>query len=69
MAVAGAGYFTQFQLDGWKRMPGMERFLVRKVPLENSARDYLANMKLLEAVYASHAGGRRIELARFNPER
>ncbi len=24
VAVAGAGYFTQFQLDGWKRMPGIE---------------------------------------------
>jgi hypothetical protein len=24
VAVAGAGYFTQFQLDGWKRMPGVE---------------------------------------------
>lgn len=37
--------------------------LLKKTPLENSGRDYLANMKLLEAVYASHAGGRRIELA------
>ena len=24
VAVAGAGYFTQFQLDGWKRLPGVE---------------------------------------------
>jgi D-apiose dehydrogenase len=37
--------------------------LLKKTPLENSGRDYLVNMKLLEAVYASHAGGRRIELA------
>lgn len=37
--------------------------LLRQSPLENSASDYLANMKLLEAVYASHAEGRRIELA------
>ncbi len=37
--------------------------LLKKTPLENSGRDYLANMKLLEAVYASHAEGRRIELA------
>jgi predicted dehydrogenase len=36
--------------------------LLRQSPLENSASDYLANMKLLEAVYASHAEGRRIEL-------
>ena len=41
--------------------------LLRKTPLENSGGDYLANMKLLEAVYASHAGGRRIEIAGFNP--
>ena len=42
--------------------------LLRNTPLENSGRDYLANMKLLEAAYASHAEGRRIELAGFNPE-
>lgn len=24
VAVAGSGYFTQFQLDGWKRIPGVE---------------------------------------------
>lgn len=24
VAVAGAGYFSQFQLDGWRRIPGIE---------------------------------------------
>ncbi|MFM9884703.1 MAG: Gfo/Idh/MocA family protein [Burkholderiales bacterium] len=37
-------------------------------PLENSGRDYLTNMNLLEAVYASHARGRRIEIAGFKPD-
>jgi len=41
--------------------------LLRKAPLENSGRDYLANMKLLEAVYASHAEGRRIDMSVFEP--
>lgn len=36
-------------------------------PLENSAADYLTNMLVMEAVYASHAEGRRIEIAGFSP--
>ena len=36
-------------------------------PLENTARDYLANLKVQEAVYASHREGRRIALANFVP--
>ena len=44
------------------------RHLREGAPLENSGRDYLANMKLLEAVYASHAAGRRIEIAGFRPD-
>ncbi len=36
-------------------------------PLENTARDYLANLKVQEAVYASHREGRRIALADFSP--
>jgi predicted dehydrogenase len=40
--------------------------LLKNTSLENSGLDYLVNMKLLEAVYASHAGGRRIELAAWN---
>jgi predicted dehydrogenase len=39
--------------------------LLRNTPLENSGRDYLVIMKLLEAVYASHAGGRRIDISGF----
>lgn len=41
--------------------------LVRGAPLENAARDYLANLRVQEAVYRSAAEGRRIELASFDP--
>ena len=37
-------------------------------PLENTAREYLVNLKVQEAVYRSHKEGRRIELAGFDPE-
>ncbi len=36
-------------------------------PLENSARDYLANLQVQAAVYHSHASGRRVEMADFSP--
>jgi hypothetical protein len=32
--------------------------LLRGAPLENAAAGYLANLRLEEAVYRSHAGGR-----------
>ena len=35
------------------------------MPLENGAADYLANMKIMEAVYASSEQGRRIEIAGY----
>jgi D-apiose dehydrogenase len=41
--------------------------LINGDPLENTARDYLANVKIQEAVYYSHREGRRIELADFEP--
>jgi len=41
------------------------RHLREGAPLENSGADYLANMLILEAVYASHAEGRRIEMAGY----
>jgi predicted dehydrogenase len=44
------------------------RHLREGAPLENSGADYLANMLIMEAVYASHSGGRRIELASYTPE-
>ncbi len=44
------------------------RHLREGAPLENSAADYLANMKIMEAVYASSEQGRRIEIASFNPD-
>jgi len=44
------------------------RHLREGAPLENSGADYLANMLIQEAVYASHAQGRRIELASYTPE-
>jgi len=36
-------------------------------PLENTAREYLASLRVQEAVYRSAAEGRRIELASFDP--
>ena len=36
-------------------------------PLENTARDYLANLRVQEAVYYSAATHRRVELASFDP--
>lgn len=36
-------------------------------PLENSARAYLANLQVQAAIYHSHASGRRVSLADFNP--
>jgi D-apiose dehydrogenase len=35
--------------------------------LENSARDYLSNLYVQAAIYRSHASGRRIEMAAFDP--
>lgn len=37
-------------------------------PLENSARAYLANLKIQEAVYRSHVDGLRVELKGFDPK-
>lgn len=49
----------------------LQRHVVRHclegAPLENTARDYLANLRVQEAVYRSAAEGRRIELASFDP--
>jgi hypothetical protein len=42
VAVAGAGYFCQFQLDGWRRLPGVElsaRGVYNVVPLTGISRD------------------------------
>ena len=41
--------------------------LAQGAPVENTARDYLVNLKVQEAVYRSHADGRRIELDDFDP--
>jgi len=41
------------------------RHLREGAPLENSADDYLVNMKIMEAVYASHDEARRIEIASY----
>lgn len=40
---------------------------VSGAPLENTAREYLANLRVQEAVYCSADVGRRIELAAFDP--
>jgi predicted dehydrogenase len=36
-------------------------------PLENAARDYLANLRVQAAVYHSNATGRRVPMATFDP--
>jgi hypothetical protein len=36
-------------------------------PLENGARDYLVNLHVQAAVYRSHASGRRVPMAAFDP--
>jgi D-apiose dehydrogenase len=36
-------------------------------PIENTARDYLRNLRIQEAVYASNASGQRIEIDSFHP--
>jgi predicted dehydrogenase len=49
----------------------LQRHVVRGLrdgtPFENTAREYLVNLRIQEAVYRSHAEGRRIELAGFDP--
>lgn len=41
--------------------------LLGGTPVENTARDYLVNLRVQEAAYASHAQGRRIEPGGFDP--
>jgi predicted dehydrogenase len=41
--------------------------LKHQSPLENTAQDYLRNILIQEAVYASHASGQRVVLADFVP--
>ena len=36
-------------------------------PVENTARDYLVNLRVQEAAYESHATGRRIALSGYDP--
>ncbi len=36
-------------------------------PLENGARDYMANLHVQAAVYHSHATGQRVTMSQFNP--
>ena len=43
------------------------RHFVAGAPLENTAREYLANLRVQEAVYRSSSEGKRIELAGFRP--
>jgi len=49
----------------------LQRHVVRGLregaPFENTAREYLVNLRVQEAVYRSDAEGRRIELAGFDP--
>jgi len=41
--------------------------LARGTPLENAARDYLANLRVQEAAYVSHREARRVALSGFVP--
>jgi D-apiose dehydrogenase len=41
--------------------------LSNRQPFENTAQDYLRNLLIQEAVYASHASGQRIALGTFSP--
>jgi predicted dehydrogenase len=41
--------------------------LAHGTPLENAARDYLANLRVQEAAYVSHREGRRVVLSGFAP--
>jgi hypothetical protein len=50
----------------WLQRHVVQHFM-HGAPLENSARDYLANLAVQEAVYRSAASGRRIDMAHFNP--
>ncbi|MEO8012847.1 MAG: Gfo/Idh/MocA family oxidoreductase [Polaromonas sp.] len=43
------------------------KHLSHGTPLQNSARDYLINLHVEAAVYHSHATGRRVSMAGFNP--
>ena len=43
------------------------RHFTVSTPLENTARAYLDNLRVQEAVYRSHLEGRRISLAGFDP--
>ncbi len=43
------------------------RHLDTGAALENSAHDYLANLRVQEAVYQAHATGRRVPMAGFDP--
>ncbi len=52
----------------WLQRHVVEHF-THGAPLENTARDYLVNLRVQEAVYRSTAEGRRIELATFDPSR
>ncbi len=49
----------------------LQRHVVRHLregaPLENTAAQYLVNLAVQEAVYRSHAAGRRIEMDGFDP--
>ena len=68
-AISGedAGYIV-FEFAGGTRdalQAHVVRHLREGTPLENSAADYLANMTIMEAVYASSEQGRRIEIAGY----
>lgn len=58
--VFGGGCVAALQAHALAHLDG-------RGPAENAVDAYLVNVRLQEAVYASHRGGRRIELATFEP--
>ena len=42
--------------------------MVTGTPLENDVRDYIWNLEWMEAAYASHHAGRRLDLATWREE-
>ncbi|MEM1316642.1 MAG: Gfo/Idh/MocA family oxidoreductase [Pseudomonadota bacterium] len=42
--------------------------MIAGTPLENEVRDYIWNLEWMEAAYASHASGRRLDLATWRKE-
>ena len=69
-----AEFLPRYKLEDAPRVSDPTRDLFRAFglrdgsALENSARDYLANLHVQAAVYHSHQTGRRVTMAQFDPD-